>query len=334
MDVDHPDISVALCTYNGARYIAEQIRSICEQSLPPQSIVVSDDASTDGCVDVARAELDACMRERPGLVIGFREIRNATSLRVTRNFEQAVRACSGGLIALCDQDDVWHPERLERMVTEFVKRPDLLLLHSDARLVDGERRDLGHSLFRALEVTPLELAQIHAGQAFDALLRRNLVTGATTMFRRSLLNTALPFPKEWVHDEWLGIVAAAIGRVDVIEDELIDYRQHANNQIGASRNTFIGNVRKAVAPRGAIHFERASKAELLRERLEAIGAPVVSPAKIDLARGKVAHQRFRSLLPRVRAARFIPVAREALSGRYDRFGRGFRAIVSDLLEAA
>ncbi|SCK37817.1 Glycosyltransferase involved in cell wall bisynthesis [Variovorax sp. HW608] len=325
-------ISVALCTYNGARFIAEQVRSICAQTRPPSEIVLSDDASTDDCIEVARATLEACLAERPGHSIALRVIRNATALRVTKNFEQAVAACTGDLIALSDQDDVWHPERLARMAAEFEKRADLLLLHSDARLVDGERRDLGQSLFHALEVKQFELDWIHGGQAFDVFLRRNLVTGATTVFRRSLLEHAVPFPKEWIHDEWLAIVASSIGRVDVLEQELIEYRQHGGNQIGARRDSFMGKVRKALASRGDTHVKRALKAEQLLDRLLSLGG-LVSPDTIQKLRDKLEHQRFRAALPPSRLARCVPVLREAMTGRYNKFGRGTRGVVRDLFES-
>jgi glycosyltransferase involved in cell wall biosynthesis len=325
-------ISVALCTHNGARFVAEQVRSICLQSLPPTEIVLSDDASTDDCVEMAQTALEACLGERPGLAIALRVIRNRPALRVTKNFEQAVRACSGDLIALSDQDDVWHPERLARMEAEFDRRPDLLLLHTDARLVDGALKDLGQSLFHALEVKPFERAWIHGGRAFDVFLRRNLVTGATTLFRRALLEQALDFPKEWLHDEWLGIVASAIGRVDVLEEALIDYRQHESNQIGARRDSFMGKVRKALASRGTTHQDRARKAELLLERLLSLGDQVAADT-IQKLRDKLEHQRFRAALPASRLARFVPVLREALTGRYEKFGRGARGVVRDLFES-
>jgi glycosyltransferase involved in cell wall biosynthesis len=315
-------ISVALCTHNGAPYLAEQVRSICLQTLPPCEIVLSDDAAT----------LDACLAQRPGLSIGWRVLRNDPALRVTKNFEQAARACSGELIAFSDQDDWWVPDRLARMAAEFGARPDLLLLHSDARLVDGARGDLGQTLFHALEVKPFELAWIHDGRAFDVFLRRNLVTGATAVFRRQLLEAGLPFPKEWVHDEWLGIVASAVGRVDVLEQPLIEYRQHGKNQIGARRDSFAEKVRKALASRGTIHQERAHKAELLLERLLALGDRV-APATIHKLRDKLEHQRFRAALPPSRVARCLPVLREAMTGRYNKFGRGTQGVVRDLFES-
>ncbi|RST54559.1 glycosyltransferase family 2 protein [Variovorax sp. MHTC-1] len=325
-------ISVALCTHNGARFIGEQIRSICLQTLPPGEIVLSDDASTDDGIEVARAALRECERAKPGLSIDLRVIENLPPLRVTKNFEQAALACKGDLIALCDQDDVWHPDRLARIAAEFERRPELLLLHTDARLVGAARQDLGGSLFHALEVKPFELDWIHGGRAFDVFLRRNLVTGATTVFRRSLLAQAAPFPVEWLHDEWLAIIAAAIGRVDVLEDELIDYRQHESNQIGAQRDSFRRKVQKALASRGDTHVKRAFKAELLLARLLALG-DLVAAETIGKVRDKLEHQRFRAALPPRRVTRVVPVLREALKGRYQKFGRGVRGVVRDLFES-
>ena len=326
------EVSVALCTYNGARFLREQVRSICLQTRPPVEIVLSDDASRDGSVEVVRAAVAECAAERPGPPIALRVFENPVALRVVKNFEQAISACTSELIALSDQDDVWMPDRLALMVAHFEQDANLMLLHTDARLVDSERRDLNQTLFHALEITPLELAQVHGGKAFDALLRRNLVTGATTVFRRSLLADALPLPVEWVHDEWLAIVASTTARVDLLEQPLIEYRQHESNQIGARRDTFKEKVRKALASRGNTHVERAIKAELLLERLLQLGDRV-PPEIIAKVRSKIVHQRFRAALPPSRLARIVPIAREAMTGRYDKFGRGVRGVVRDLFES-
>jgi glycosyltransferase involved in cell wall biosynthesis len=321
-------ISVALCTRNGARFVGAQVRSICTQDRLPRQIVISDDGSTDETIAEVRSTLVACgVAERIELVV----LQNSPALGVTRNFEQAVRACSHELIALCDQDDVWHAGRLARMAGRFEAQPELLLLHTDARLVDAELVPLGSSLFHALEVRPTELAAIADGNAFDVLLRRNLVTGATTMFRAELLESALPFAEGWVHDEWLGAVAAATGRVDVLAEPLIDYRQHASNQIGARRPTLSEKIGKAFVERGDKHRARLHRAEALLDRLNSLGAKV-PPKYLEAQRAKVAHQRFRAALPRSRLARLAPVALEAARGRYDRFGRGWHAVAQDLLE--
>jgi glycosyltransferase involved in cell wall biosynthesis len=321
-------ISVALCTRNGARFLPEQVRSICTQEPPPRQIVLSDDGSTDGSVDVVRRTLVECGAAETIELIVFE---NHRPLGVTRNFEQAVRACTHELIALSDHDDMWHAGRLARMAAQFEARPGLLLLHTDARLVDAQGRPMGSTLFHALEVQPAELAAIAGGRAFDVLLRRNLVTGATTMFRRSLLDAALPFPAEWVHDEWLGAIAAALGAMDVLPEPLIDYRQHANNQIGARRFTLAEKVAKAFALRGATYIQRLQRADALLDRLQQLHGRV-NAAYLQAQREKVAHQRFRAELPAPRWARLGKIAAEALRGRYGRFGRAGNAIVQDLFE--
>ena len=317
-------VSVALCTRNGARYLRQQIESICAQDLKPCELVLSDDASSDDSVALVEQLLAPSG-------IPLRVLRNDPPLGVTRNFEQAVRACGGDLVALCDHDDVWHPGRLARMAAPFEARPDLLLLHSDARMVDADGAPLGTTLFQTLEVQPRELAAIARGDAFDVLLRRNLVTGAATVFRRRLLEAALPFPATWVHDEWLAAIAAAIGRVDVLPEPLIDYRQHGANQIGARRLGLAEKLAKAFDTRGDKHAQRLARAQALLERLQALGARV-PPARLQAQQQKVAHQAFRAALPAARLARLPRVLREAASGRYQRFGRGKQAVVQDLFE--
>ena len=123
-----------------------------------------------------------------------------------------------------------------------------------------------------------------------------------------------------------------MGEVDVLEEELIDYRQHGGNQIGARRDTFLRKVQMALASRGYTHHTRTVKAELLLARLLQIGNQVSADMINDVHR-KVEHQRFRSELPANRLARVIPVMREAMTGRYGRFGRGTRGVVRDLFES-
>ena len=323
MEQDEPRISVAMGTHNGAAFLTRQLESILGQSLQPTEIVLSDDASTDDTVEIAQQVI--------GSRIPLTVLRNATALGVTANFEKATLACTGDLIALSDQDDVWVPERLATAAAEFAERPGLLLLHGNARLVDATEAPLGQTLFEALEVTARERELVHTGRAFEALLRRNLATGATTVFRRTLLATATPFPRGWVHDEWLAIIAAAIGDVDLIDAALVDYRQHGENQIGAARLSFAGKVRRVMEPRLRRNQRLAANFEVLEAKLESLGA-AVAPAKLALARGKAAHERVRLALPAVPVLRLGPVLREVASGGYRQFSRGRGDILRDLVQ--
>lgn len=326
---DSLSVSVALCTRNGAKFVAEQVRSIAGQSYQPLEIVLSDDASTDGSVARARAALD----EVGGRPIPLKVLGNREPLGVTANFEQAILACSGDLIALSDQDDVWHPDRLQVAVDRFEDSPQLQLLHSDARLVDVGGAPLSHSLFEAMEVSAKEFEAIRSGHGYEALLRRNLVTGATTVIRRSLIERAVPFPAPWVHDEWLAIIAAATGSMDVVAEELIDYRQHGQNQIGARKLGFRQKVARLVEPRGNRYRYLEDRAEALVRGLQRLGEQVPETRLLQ-AEDKLSHHRVRADLPAARVRRLIPVLRELAGGRYRRYSRGAADVLRDILQPA
>lgn len=325
-------VSVALCSHNGARFLEAQVRSICAQTHPPADIVLSDDASSDSGVELVCRLLAEHGREHGPAAIGLRVLRNPQPLGARANFEQAVRHTTGEWIALCDQDDVWQPDRLRRLLDFTQARPDIDLVHSDARLVDAEGRALGTTLFQAFGLRPWELKAIHDGQALDVLLRRSCVTGATTLFRRRLLEAALPFPAEWWHDEWLALIAALVGRTDAIEAPLIDYRQHGANAVGVpTPQPWAQTVGSALAPGGSLRRRhRLARAEVLWAKVQSLGG-VVRPERARRVEELLTHERLRAHLSPSRAARLIPVLREALSGRYGRFSFGLRSVARDLL---
>jgi glycosyltransferase involved in cell wall biosynthesis len=326
-----PSVSVALCTHNGARYLSAQIGSILAQSELPSQLVLSDDASTDDSVATVTEMVERFRAEHPAAVLELTVIENRAPLGVTKNFEQAIAACTGELVALCDQDDVWASNRIALATAQFAARPDLLLLHSNARLVDGDGVPIGYSLFEGIELTAAELAEIHAGNELSTLLRRNVVTGATTMFRRTLLDSAAPFPEPWVHDEWLAVIASILGTTDALSEQLIDYRQHGSNQIGARKRSLGGKLAELSGSRTERGAYLVARAEALVARLESLGALVPSTA-IELATRKLEHERRRRDLPAFRLARLGAIVRESRSGEYRRFGRPRYDIARDLFQ--
>lgn len=318
---------MALCTHNGGRFITEQVASILKQTVAVTEIVLSDDASTDDTVTIAAGVVAAWPAPRPVL----RVIRNVTALGVTANFEQAALACTGEFLALCDQDDAWHPDKVAAILQVFDARPDIILVHTNAALVDGQGRRLPGALLSSLDATAGELREIHSGRGYATLLRRNLVTGATVVFRATLLERAVPFAPDWVHDEWLAIIAAATGNIEVIERELIEYRQHGANQIGARRLTIREKFGRLADPRAERNRRLVARSAELHDRLVALGA---APAVVGLAAGKLAHERFRSGLPGIRVARIPAVLAAWAAGRYGRFSRGAIDVARDLLQPA
>ena len=210
-------VSVVVCTYNGERFLAEQLQSILNQTHPPDDIIVSDDGSSDSTLDiVAKFSSRDSGAKKPQWTVQSRK----KPLGVAGNFASALTKAQGEFVALADQDDVWEPTRLERGLAQF--RAGVLLAHSDATLIDEVGQRTG-SLMSALRLTSGERRSLLSGNAVDALLRRNLVTGATTIIRASLLKQALPIPEGWVHDEWLALVAAVQGGVVFSEESLIRY---------------------------------------------------------------------------------------------------------------
>ncbi|WP_164990415.1 glycosyltransferase family 2 protein [Agromyces albus] len=324
-----PRVSVALGTHNGARYLREQLESILGQGHPVDEIVLSDDASGDGTVELAERVIEehrAADAATPALIV----LRNPTPLGVTANFEQALLAASGDVIALSDQDDVWHPDRVERALAAHARPAGAELVAAEARLVDDDGEPLGFTLFETLGVDAQLRRRLESDAAFDELLKRNVLTGATMMVRRELVLRAAPFPRSWVHDEWLAVVAAVGGGLAVVDEPLIDYRQHDANQIGVTRLGLGGRFGRLRAPRTERNERLLARASALSERLPQLATrnPMVAERVLD----KLAHERVRSSLPSRRVARLGPVVREWRTGRYDRFGLGAQDVLRDLVQ--
>lgn len=316
-------IAVVLCTYNGERFLAEQLRSLLAQHRRPDQLVIVDDASSDRSWTMLEAFRDEA--ERAGIEVVLQ--RNPANLGYVRNFESALALARADLLFLCDQDDVWHPGKIGRMEREFQQRPGLCLLHTDARLVDDGGHDLGCGLFEALEVTGAELASLHANAGFSVLLRRNVVTGATAAFRSELLQRARPFPLEWVHDEWLAVVCAVADEIDCLEDKLIDYRQHPGNEIGVRRRSAMEKFSTQGSRREHMRSVVA-RLETLQGYLGRVDMRV--DYRDDLTQ-RLQHARARAGLPPAWPARLRWVLAEVRSGRYSRYSFGLRSIVADVL---
>jgi glycosyltransferase involved in cell wall biosynthesis len=326
-----PGVSVALCTHNGERFIEEQLESILRQTAPPREIVISDDASSDSTLTRARTLVAALQRADVASGTALRVIENSTALGVTSNFQQAIAACTSELIALCDQDDRWQPGRLAAISEAFNGNPSLHLLHSDARLIDEAGSLLPGTLFKALGFSAAAQQLVHDGHAFEVLMRRNVVTGATVVIRRTLADLATPFPPEWLHDEWLAIISATLGEMDVVPAALIEYRQHANNQIGVQMLSTRGKLARMSEQGDARNRRLLSRATVLHQRLLAMGETVL-PQRLAEVSYKVEHEWVRSRLPRLRRERLLPVLRELRTGRYAKYGRGVPDAVRDLIQ--
>ena len=316
-------VSVVVCTYNGENYLRDQLRSILHQTRPPDEIIISDDGSTDSTLEII--EEFASSSGGPQPPVWSVETRTKP-LGVSGNFASALTKARGAIIALADQDDVWEPERIEKGLSQF--HDGVLLVHSDATLIDASGRPTG-SLMSALRLTSSERRNLLRGRALDVLLRRNVVTGAATIIRSSLLVHALPIPEGWVHDEWLALVAAAQRGVIFQEDPLIRYRQHGNNEIGASKTDYEEARRRLLEKRSEFFARK------LRRNHGIVALLDENPSWLDSAdhlslMAKVEFDQWRSTLPSSRVRRLVPVLRRWFVGDYGRYARGYVDVIRDI----
>ena len=320
-------LSIVMCTYNGASYLQPQLDSLLAQTLLPDEIVISDDGSTDGTMAVLEAF--AVIAQARGVDVQLS--RHPVNVGFVENFSSALRQASGDVLFLCDQDDVWRSDKIAVMAARFTDDPELLLLHSDARLVDGNGASLNSLLFNALQMTADEKRAIHDGCAFEVVIRRSFVTGATAALRREVIKIALPIAPNWIHDEWLTAIVSAFGKMDFVDEPLIDYRQHGGNQIGARKRTLAMKWRELLASRGK---ELCDEVARLR-RLEDFFTQATffdgneRAAQVKHKRTHFEHRIAIGKLPRHR--RVFPVIREAQAGDYRRYGTGGRSMLRDML---
>jgi glycosyltransferase involved in cell wall biosynthesis len=317
-------LSVALCTYNGARFLPDQLESLARQARLPDELVVCDDGSTDGTRDVVE-------RFAAAAPFPVRQFVNPRNLGFVKNFERAIGLCSGDTIALADQDDVWHPEKLQLSEQVLLATPSAGGVFTDAELVDDRLQPLGATLWDTVGFTP-SLRDRFRGDAFRVLLRRQVVTGATLVFRAPVRELALPIPEDAVHDAWIALILAATSGLRFIERPLVRYRQHATNQIGARRWSPWRRLGEARDGRGTTAVgDYVSRYVALKARL---AASAESSGMHDVVRAldeKIEHLRLRSQLPRQRIRRLPAVVRELASRRYSRYSNGLSSAAMDLL---
>jgi glycosyltransferase involved in cell wall biosynthesis len=211
-----PKISVCLAAYQGERYIASQLQSILEQLSAGDEVIVVDDGSSDGtCGEVSAAQ--------DGRVI---LIKNAENQGVLRAFETALAQSSGEIVFLSDQDDLWLPKKVERVLDAFVSSPDVMLVVSDAILIDEGGTTIGQSFYA-------KRGKFRAGLWSNVLIGK--FHGCTMAFRSVLLRRALPFPRGRLvhHDTWIGCMNALMrGKTKYIAEPLVAYRRHSTNVTG------------------------------------------------------------------------------------------------------
>lgn len=210
-----PLISVVMATYNGERYLSEQLDSLLAQTYPNMEIVICDDASTDGT--------SLLLASYAAVHSNIRVYHNKENLGYIRNFERAITLSSGSLVALCDQDDYWDPEKL---TTQFEALGDADLVYCDAQICD-------ENLIPGAQT----ISSISNCLSYNSCLQQAVfcrIYGNTMLFKKSMLQGALPFPTILPHDWWIAFMASCKAGIAFCDRVLVKYRQHDQNLIGAA----------------------------------------------------------------------------------------------------
>lgn len=227
-------ISIAMATFNGAKYIREQLDSILKQSYTNFELVIVDDCSTDSTLNILKTYQESDFR----ILIH----QNLVNLGFKNNFEKTISLCSSEYIALSDQDDVWDVNHLQYLVDNI---GDKSLVCSNANLIDENGRCLDISMkdILSIEYVPSDDLKI-----FKHLLFQNFVQGATALFNKNILRDALPIPETIVfHDHWLALIAASNNGIRYLEKSSIRYRQHESNITHNVRWSFLNIFRSRVS---------------------------------------------------------------------------------------
>ena len=325
-------ISVAMCTYNGADFLPAQLESILAQSRKPDQIVVCDDGSTDE----TRALLQKFEKASPDVILLRFNKKNLGSIK---NFEQAIGLCNGDVIALSDQDDVWRPDKLQLIEDRF-KKQSTGLVFSDAELVEENLTPLNRRMWNEVGFDEHKKKLLRSGRALEVLVTGWTVTGATMAFRAGFKNICLPVPDgiAMIHDGWIALTIAAVADVVALDEPLIQYRQHARQQIGAPER-----VEQGPEPRGLQKLETAFKRrnssadlyqilERLEERLVAFTGFYDTQKALTFVGNYSFHLNVRANLSQRRRLNRVPsILRELLSLRYHEYANGFKSAAKDLV---
>ncbi len=218
--------SVAVCTYNGEKYLREQIDSILNQTIHVDEIIVCDDGSSDKTIQI----LEKYSKENPNL---FKIYKNEINLKSVKNFEKAICLCSGEYIFLSDQDDIWIENKVEKMISYFDQNPNIDVLATNGFCIDENSKV--HEKYAIWDV-PEFLREKNIDFEYYKLITyiSNIATGASMAFRRKIISEIIPFPviKGIHHDEWIAIISSSNNSFKLLSEKYFYYRIHDNQQVG------------------------------------------------------------------------------------------------------
>jgi len=306
-----PRISIAMAAYNGEKYIREQLESFGTQTIPPNEVVISDDNSSDKTVDI----IEAFKAQAKFKVL---LLRNKSRIGYTANFGNTISECTGDIIFISDQDDVWFPEKIQKICKILEENRGVHCVVNDMEFTDSSLKPSG--------VTQLTLARRLGAAGINA--------GCGTAITRQWRNFTVPFPLQIPYDSWVGGLAQRLGVFHLSEERLQYYRRHGANTTNpiysrvhgrrAPLHPYFVKWLKGEAPHNfeAAHGSLAVILERLKDgrnkkQLDFISENAVALAIQTIERELTLVKRRAEVVARPHWARIYPVASLLLSGEYE-----------------
>lgn len=284
------NISVAMATYNGERFIREQLDSLAAQARLPDELVVTDDGSTDATMRI----LDEFARQAPFAV---RIYRNESRLGFADNFLRAAALCTGDWVAFCDQDDIWLPNKLERCARELSDPSVVFIVHS-GMVVDHKLNPLGWQVpdfSVATTRVPLQGDPWGVYAGFSTVIRREVLTLLNSGNRPS--HPYFPGNRQ-PHDRWAYFLASVFGETKIIPDCLVLYRQHETNTYGVKKSVNRKSVVGRLGSSAEILIRTAMSAGAHADQIESAADGMPSPWAARAISGAVYYRRLQTWLNR------------------------------------
>lgn len=260
-------ISIVMATYNGEKFIREQLDSFSNQTILPDELVVCDDCSSDNTLAI----LQEYKAKASFNVIILKAEKNQGS---TKAFELAVKKATGDWIFFSDQDDVWSSNKIEEFLIAIDSNENNLgLVYSDYEVVDENLNALDKNLYVAFDYkNPI----IETENAWKLFLKTCAISGCIMAVKKEVIENALPF-NSVIHDRWIVFVASMTSKIKYIDKKLFFYRQHASQQIGINytKTNEIDAEKALYYFKESINFEKevlhfVEKRELFKDRLKYI----------------------------------------------------------------
>lgn len=320
-------ISIAMATYNGEQYILEQLESIANQTLLPFEVVITDDQSTDKTIEI----IQDFAKTAKFIVKAYK---NQARLGYCGNFNAALLKTEGDYVFLCDQDDVWFPDKLEVMVEKAKQYPEIFVLMNDAELTLGD-------------LTPVGLTKVGQIKSLG-LSMDSFVMGCCCLIKRDFLDICLPIPPESkAHDNWIVSLADALKGKMIIPQVLQYYRRHEDNTSGfiANRTTKVNRFHRYYsAIKGLFSDDRQKSCQDINlygvycKHLKKIKESCKNKIILKNIDNAIKHYGYLNLRSEERKKirskshlrRFIPIMRGYLSGIYN-YGNPLLSMIRDLI---